>query len=87
MPKLHHLRESGSIEQDADVVMILHRERSARTGMFTADKCPALAIAKGRMDETSVFLLDWDPQRVVFSDCKHGTEDGYPARYEDVYGI
>lgn len=27
-PALHHLRESGSIEQDADVVMLLHRKSS-----------------------------------------------------------
>ena len=27
-PALHHLRESGSIEQDADVVLLLSRENS-----------------------------------------------------------
>jgi len=27
MPKLNHLRESGAIEQDADAVILLHRER------------------------------------------------------------
>lgn len=28
MPQLHHLRESGSIEQDADAVVFLHTERN-----------------------------------------------------------
>ena len=27
MPELHHLRDSGSIEQDAEIVCLLHRER------------------------------------------------------------
>lgn len=80
MPKLHHLRESGSIENDADVVMILHRERDAKTGLFTNDKPPALAIAKGRMDETAVMLLGFDSEHVRFMNWQ-GQE-----RYSDFYG-
>jgi len=37
-PKLSHLRDSGSIEQDADIVMLLHREKrnSPETELFIA---------------------------------------------------
>jgi len=31
-PELSHLRESGSLEQDADIVLLLHRERFAEQG-------------------------------------------------------
>ncbi len=36
-PNLADLRESGSIEQDADLVMFLHRDRMGRTA--EAGKC------------------------------------------------
>ena len=67
MPKLHHLRESGSIEQDADLVLILHRERDQKTGMFVPNVPAHLAVAKGRLDETSTHLLQYEPHRARFS--------------------
>lgn len=79
MPKLHHLRETDSIGQDADLVLILHRPRDAGSGMFDNTKPPALAIAKGRMDETAVMLLDYDPTHARFSDW-NGQES-----YADIY--
>lgn len=79
MPKLSHLRESGSLEMDADIVMILHRERDPKTGLFDRQKPPALAIAKGRMDETAIMLLGYEPSRARFTDW-NGDE-----KFGDVY--
>lgn len=36
-PALHHLRESGQIEQDADIVLMLHREMKAGGDSQTTD--------------------------------------------------
>ena len=51
-PQLHHLRESGSIEQDADVVLLLWRE-------FEDDKQSPLVceVAKNRHGPTGLFKL------------------------------
>jgi len=67
VPKIHQLRETGAIEQDADQILILHRERTA-TGTFNNDKPPGLVFAKGRMDETGAVLLGLDPMRMRFGD-------------------
>jgi replicative DNA helicase len=56
-PRLADLRESGSIEQDADVVMFLHRPEK-----FDAADSPGLAelhIEKQRAGETGVVNLTW----------------------------
>ncbi len=58
-PRLAHLRESGAIEQDADVVALLHREREIENEQPVSEDCvPAeLIIAKHRNGPTGVVEL------------------------------
>jgi replicative DNA helicase len=54
MPTIADLRESGAIEQDADVVMLLHREiMGASTGDLS------VLIAKNRHGATGLAELDF----------------------------
>ena len=56
-PKLHHLRDSGAIEQDADVVALLHREHYYDTD---ADQTAAeLIVAKNRNGRIGTIPLQW----------------------------
>ena len=52
-PKLADLRESGAIEQDADVVVLLSREREMGVEKLVLD------VAKNRHGETPVIDLKW----------------------------
>ena len=52
-PQLHHLRESGSIEMDADIVLLLSRKRDATDAV--------LEIAKHRGGPTGIVALTWRP--------------------------
>ena len=64
-PMLSDLRESGAIEQDADIVMFLYRE-----GYYNKDtENPNLAeciIAKNRHGETGKVPLRWMPEYTAF---------------------
>jgi replicative DNA helicase len=64
-PKLSHLRESGNIEQDADCVMFLHRDRPE------IRDC-SLIIAKHRHSSTGAINLRWIPERTLFEDPSGG---------------
>lgn len=55
-PQISDLRESGSIEQDADVVILLRRE-----GEFPQESL-VLDVAKNRHGETGEVTLHWDGQ-------------------------
>lgn len=71
-PQLADLRESGSIEQDADMVMMLYRddyynkEHSEKPGI-----CECI-IAKNRHGQTGTVELHWSGETTRFSDLdKH----------------
>lgn len=53
-PKLSELKESGSIEQDADVAILLHREKTLAGHKITLD------VAKNRHGETATVELKWE---------------------------
>lgn len=61
LPRLSHLRESGAIEQDADVVMFVHREEYFLRGdERTAVEGEAqLIVAKQRNGPTDTLNLVW----------------------------
>lgn len=56
VPKLSDLRESGAIEQDADLVMLLRREGEYPSESLIID------VAKNRHGETGEVNLHWDGQ-------------------------
>jgi replicative DNA helicase len=63
-PRLSDLRESGSIEQDADVVMFLHREDEEVREIVTC------AIEKHRNGPTGQFNLYFNGKQVSFFDVE-----------------
>jgi len=83
-PRLSHLRESGAIEQDADIVAILHRERDgdadqspdvvAKEGIVTE-----LIIAKNRNGETGIRKLTFFPPYTCFKDFTGISDEDVPA--------
>lgn len=68
-PVLSDLRESGSIEQDADIVMFLHRE-SPKEGEDTTKQTKSakteIIIAKNRQGMTGSFNLVFDGAHSMF---------------------
>ncbi len=69
-PMLSDLRESGSIEQDADIVMFLYREGyyNDEADDQTTAKC---IVAKNRHGSTGTIDLYWDGQYTRFSSIEY----------------
>lgn len=81
-PKLSHLRESGAIEQDADVVMFVHREEYYHRGDDKAQFAgqAEIIIAKQRNGPVGDVELTWEAEFTRFSDRapeRHNEFDDY----------
>ncbi|MEN9355006.1 MAG: hypothetical protein RL318_2331 [Fibrobacterota bacterium] len=73
-PQLYHLRESGSIEQDADVVMFLHKEEkeNAEAG---APNLVELLIRKNRAGAQREIMLNWEARCFRFTEITNAYGD------------
>lgn len=72
-PMLSDLRDSGAIEQDADVVIFLFREQYYQTEHVPMDTEDAeIIIAKNRQGGTGSVELGWWPKYTLFFDKDDG---------------
>ena len=66
-PMLSDLRDSGSIEQDADVVMFLHREAYYKRDESVPDNIAEVIVAKQRNGPLGIVKLAWLGEYTLFS--------------------
>ncbi len=66
IPALSDLRESGSIEQDADVVMFLYREDYYRPKEDVMDNKAQIIVAKWRDGGTGIVRCEFEPTTTTF---------------------
>lgn len=86
-PKMSQLRESGAIEQDADVVMFVHREEYYHRGDDAAQYAgqAELIIAKQRNGPVGDIELTWEKDFTRFSDRapeRHSEFDNYNSNFQ-----
>ena len=74
-PVMSDLRESGSLEQDADIVMFLYRD-----AVYDKEAIPEkgeIIIAKGRNIQTQTVHAKWQGNTVKWTDCEFEVDMGY----------
>ncbi len=79
-PRMSDLRESGSIEQDADVVMLLHREDYYHRGEsdYEQNNTAELIIAKQRNGPTGIVPLIFREKLTRFENASHIEQEVAP---------
>jgi replicative DNA helicase len=73
VPKLSDLRDSGSIEQDADVVLFIHRPKES--GQIVPSNQSDIIIAKQRNGPLGVVTLYFDPESTSFYSSEQTIEE------------
>ena len=67
-PRLSDLRESGSIEQDADIVIFIHRDEYYKKDESEHRGEAEFIIEKNRHGETGSVNVHWDGEHTKFTD-------------------
>lgn len=76
IPKLADLRDSGSIEQDADVVMFIYRESMYKKDLDPEQKnVTEIHVAKHRNGPTGIFQLYFDENKVSFRNLERQIQE------------
>lgn len=73
-PMLSDLRESGSIEQDADIVMFLYRDAYYNDDSEEQNIAECI-VAKNRHGETDTVRLHWDGAHTLFTSLESYRDD------------
>jgi replicative DNA helicase len=75
-PKLSDLRESGAIEQDADLIMFIHREDMAQGDLSGGATSAELIVAKHRNGATGSVGLTFIKEYTRFESRAHESDGG-----------
>lgn len=75
-PKLSDLRESGAIEQDADVVMFLHK--ASQFNPAVPEDLVQLIVRKNRNGAIGDIDMQWDGETTTFRECVPGEQPAGP---------
>lgn len=76
-PSMRHLRQSGAIEQDADLVLLLHRPGYYKRDDSEIQTQAELIVAKQRNGPTGIVDLVWDAETATFKN--KAAEQAYPV--------
>ena len=71
---LSDLRESGSIEQDADIVMFLYRDAYYNQESEEQNIAECI-VAKNRHGETDTVRMHWDGAHTLFTSLESYRDD------------
>ena len=81
IPKLSDLRDSGAIEQDADVVLLLRRpNRSPDDPEHADEKLAIVDVAKHRNGQTGEVRLNFEGQYTRFENFTGISDDDVPQQ-------